>query len=132
MIEVDYVSHYWSDLTQNLNLSSLGLGDQTEVYRDLKRRQLPMEDNLKNQKCNISSTPGQFGQATKLKSTEDWHEDNHHWKATSNIKIWIYQQSFIGSYPNFKWINLKSTEAYKWAPMEDDLKEIKVQYLSNH
>ena len=54
-----------------------------------------------------------------------------------NIKSWISQQPLIGSSSNFK-LKLrgpnKNIKCLKWRrpPMEDDLKILKVEYLSNH
>ena len=54
-----------------------------------------------------------------------------------NIKSWISQQPLIGSSSNFK-LKLrgpnKNNKCLKWRqlPMEDDLKILKIEYLSNH
>ena len=54
-----------------------------------------------------------------------------------NIKSWISQQPLIGSSSNFK-LKLRgpnqNQKYLKWRrpPMEDDLKILKVEYLSNH
>ena len=43
----EYLSNYWSDRLQILNLD---LGDQAKCYRNLIWRRISMEDNLKNEK----------------------------------------------------------------------------------
>ena len=54
-----------------------------------------------------------------------------------NIKSWISQQSLIGSSSNFK-LKLRGRNQNKkllkqrQPPMEDDLKILKIEYLSNH
>ena len=70
-------------------------------------------------------------------------EDDLQWKTTSNgrrppnIKSWISQQPLIGSSSNFK-LKLRgpnqNKKYLKWRrpPMEDNLKILKVEYLSNH
>ena len=71
----------------------------------------------------------------KIKNS--WIEDDLQWKTTSNIKSWISQQPLIGSSSNFK-LKLRGTNQnikyskWRWPPMEDDLKMLKVEYLSNH
>jgi hypothetical protein len=50
---VEYLSNHWSDLAQILNLS---LYDQSKVYKCMKWRWPPMEDDLnKRQPQNIDS-----------------------------------------------------------------------------
>ena len=54
-----------------------------------------------------------------------------------NIKSGISQQPLIGSYPNFE-LRLKRPKKsvqilqWRWPPIEDDPKILKVEYLSNH
>ena len=60
-----------------------------------------------------------------------------------NMKSGISQQPLVGSYSNFKLkpigsnqgvqrYQLKMTCSGRWPLMEDDLKILKVEYLSNH
>jgi hypothetical protein len=44
ILNVEYLSNHWSDLTQILNLS---YGEQTKVYRSITVKRTPMEDDLK-------------------------------------------------------------------------------------
>ena len=70
------------------------------------------------------------------------NEDDLQWKTTSKYEIWISQQPLIGSSSNFK-LKLRGPTQNKkclkwrrpngrWPQMEDDLKILKVEYLSNH
>ena len=49
-----------------------------------------------------------------------------------NIKSWISKQPLIGSSLNFKLKQRGTNQNNKFPPMEDDLKQLKVEYLSNH
>jgi hypothetical protein len=113
---VKYLSNYWSDLPQILKW---GLYDQSKLLKCFKWRQhqidddLKMEDYLKYQKWNISTTTGlifpnfrlspkwpkQTLQIFKWKRTQ--MEDDLKWKTNSNIKNEISQQLLVGSSPNF-------------------------------
>ena len=59
ILKVEYLSNHWLDLTQIWNLT---YWDQTRVYKGMKLRRPPMEDNLqwkmtsKYEKLNISVT----------------------------------------------------------------------------
>ena len=44
ILNMEYLSNHWLDLTHILNLS---LGDQNKGYKCFKWSQLPMEDNIK-------------------------------------------------------------------------------------
>ena len=79
------------------------------------------------------------GDQTQMKNTWNYLQ----WKVTSNgrhpsiIKSWISQQPLIGSSSNFrpKLRGANRIKKYlKWRrpPIEDDLKILKVEYLSNH
>jgi hypothetical protein len=70
-------------------------------------------------------------------------EDDLQWKLASNIKSGISQQPLIGSSTNLKlkprgpnqnkiWLERKTTSDGRRPPIEDDLKILKVEYLSNH
>jgi hypothetical protein len=77
--KVKYLSNYWSDLRQILDL---GLYDQSKLYKFSK------EDDLKWKMTSNGRLPEM--------------EDDLKWKTTSNIKSEISQQLLVRSSPNFK------------------------------
>ena len=60
-----------------------------------------------------------------------------HERRPQNIKSGISQQPLVGSYSNFKlklWgpNHILKSSKWRWPPTEDNLKLLKVEYLSNH
>ena len=76
-----------------------------------------------------------LGDQTKIKNA--WNEDDLHGRWPQNIKSWISQQPLIGFSSNLK-LKLRGTNPYKkystqrQAPVKDDLKILKLEYLNNH
>ena len=116
ILQVEYLSNHLLDIAQILNLS---LDDQTTLYMvqilwiktNFNGRWPPMEDDL------------------QWKTTY-----NGRWP--QNIESWISQQPLIESYSDFKLQLIWPTifcKSFKWRrpPIEDDLKILKVEYLSN-
>jgi hypothetical protein len=102
-------------------------------------RRSPMEDNLKYEKWNISTTTGRI--LLKLKLKLIWSNHNgqrYQMEMTSNgrrspmeddlnMKSGIYQQPLVGSFSNLKlklWDEIRVYKGIKWRrpPVEDNLK----------
>ena len=147
IFKVEYLSNNLLDHTQNLNLS---WDDQTIFYNALIWRWPRLEDDLKILKVKYLSNlimdhtqilNLNLDDQTLFENALKWRrppkEDDPQWKTTpngrrlQNIKSWIYQQPFIGSYSNFKlklrWPN-KILQCLKMErpPIEDDLKILKL------
>jgi hypothetical protein len=137
--KVQYLSNHWSDLPQIGNISS---GDQTKI----KMLEMKMTSNRRQPQNNKSWISQQtlIGSSSNFKSKlmgpkqnqNPWNEYDLQWKKTSKIKSWISQQPLIGSFSNlkhkFRGPN-QNKKCLKWGqpPMEDDLKILTVEYLSN-
>ena len=138
---MQYLSNYWSDLPQILNL---GLYDQRELCKCFKWRRPHMEDDLKwkttsiiksviSQQLLVGSSPnlnlGLYDQREFCKCFK-WRrpqmEDDLKWKTTSNIKSEISQQLLAWSSQS---LNLglcdqsKLYKCFKWRrpTLEDEL-----------
>ena len=125
ILKVEYLSNHWSDFPQILNLS---LGNWTKVHN---RKAITNGRRPQNIKGWISQQP-LLGSSSNLKLKLTANGRQH-----QNIKAWIYQQPLVGFSTNFKlklrgpnqnWKCLKRRRH----PMEDNLKKLKVEYLSNH
>jgi hypothetical protein len=115
--KVKYLSNYWSDVPQILNL---GLYDQRELCKCFKWRRPQMEDDRKRKTTsNIKSVISQqllVGSSPNFKLRFIWpkrtlqmcqmkttsKEDDLKWKTTSNIKSEISEQNPVGSSSNRK------------------------------
>ena len=105
ILKAEFLSNDLLDHTQILNLS---LDDQTIYYKSLKWRWSPIEDDLKILKVEFLSS--------HLKWRQPSIEDDLQWKTTSNGR----------------WPPLDVTPNGRRPPIEEDLKILEVEYLSNH
>ena len=97
ILKVEYLSNYWSDFPQILNLS---LGEQTKITNSWKEDDLQWKMTSDYKKLNISATSTDFPQISKLSLGDQ--------------------------------TKTKRTSKGRRPPMEDKLKILKLEYLSNH
>ena len=114
----------------------LKLWDQIRVYKGIKSRRPPAEDDLKIWKVEYFSF--------------HWSDLTQIWNWSKYDQIRAYKdikwrrppkeddhQPLVRSYSNLKlklWVQIRVYKGIKWRrlPVEDDLKIWKVEYLSNH
>jgi hypothetical protein len=113
ILNVEYLSNHWSDLPQIFKLS---LGDQTKVKKCFKWRQTPMEDDFQWKTLSI----GRWPQIIKSGISQQPLI-----RSSSNFKLKLRE-------PNKKMLQMKTTSIRRQPQMEDDLKILNMEYLSNH
>jgi hypothetical protein len=113
ILNVEYLSNHWSDLPQ---ISKLSLGDQTKVKKCFKWRQTPMEDDFQWKTLSI----GRWPQIIKSGISQQPLI-----RSSSNFKLKLRE-------PNKKMLQMKTTSIRRQPQMEDDLKILNMEYLSNH